>query len=470
MKEKAAKEELRALRKENERLKEACEKARSNGLIYTHIAQALARGYTDLYYVNMDTDELIEYHTDDELGVLNEARRSSDFFEGCRRDVKLFVHPDDQAAFVNAMNRTFLTETLDQTKVFEMTYRRIKDGRTFYVRMRVSRVEEDRRFIVIAVSDIDELMRRRRLEERIREERIVYARLHALTGNFIVVYVVDPETDSYREFSATDEYTEKLAQEKEGEDFFGKVREASRTCTHPKDRKLFLSAFTKENMMEEIERSGIFTLAYRLMIDGKPVHVQMKAAMVEEEEGARLIVGLNDVDAQVRQEKAYERRLFQAQSQANIDGLTGVRNKHAFLETETNMDRQIAEKQQEPFAIVMLDLNDLKKVNDTAGHQAGDQYLRDASKIICDIFKHSPVFRVGGDEFAVIVQGNDYTHLEERLSEMSEHNREAQQSGGIVIACGMAEYDNDSCVATVFERADHSMYENKNRLKEGKQA
>ena len=41
--------------------------------------------------------------------------------------------------------------------------------------------------------------------ERIQEERIIYARLHALTGNFICVYVVDPATDNYREFSATDD-------------------------------------------------------------------------------------------------------------------------------------------------------------------------------------------------------------------------------------------------------------------------
>ena len=177
-----------------------------------------------------------------------------------------------------------------------------------------------------------------------------------------------------------------------------------------------------------------------------------------------------EIEELVNRERKQEEELGSARQLAYTDSLTGVKNKHAYLETETNMDRRIAEKTQEPFAIVMLDLNDLKKVNDTAGHQAGDQYLRDASKVICDIFKHSPVFRVGGDEFAVIAQGNDYTHLEERLSEMSEHNREAQQSGGIVIACGMAEYDNDSCVATVFERADHSMYENKNRLKEGKQA
>ena len=362
----------------------------------------------------------------------------------------------------------FLSETLDHNKVYELTYRRIEKGTPFYVQMKISRMEDDERFIVLAISDVDELMRQRRAEERIQEERIVYARLHALTGNFIVVYVVDPETNRYREFSATDDYEKGFAQEKEGENFFDKVREVARVYNFPEDLPRFLTAFTKENMMEEIGRSGIFTLGYRFMMEGKPIHVQMKAAMVEEKEGPRLIVGLNNIDAQVRQEEELEKRLAQAQSQANIDALTGVKNKHAYLLAETQMDRQIAEHRQSPFAIVIFDVNDLKKVNDTVGHQAGDQYLRDACKIICDIFDHSPVFRVGGDEFAVVAQGKDYARIDALLQKVSDYNEGASRTGGIIIACGMAKYEDDSCVAPVFERADKNMYENKNSLKERK--
>ena len=247
--------------------------------------------------------------------------------------------------------------------------------------------------------------------------------------------------------------------------FFEKVREVALEYNHPADLKRFLAVFTKENVLKEIERSGIFTFGYRLMMEGRPLHVQMKAAMVEEKEGPRLIVGLNDIDVQVRQEEEYGRRLAQAQTQVNIDALTHVKNKHAYLELEAEMDRRITERRQAPFAVVMLDVNDLKIINDTAGHQAGDQYLCDACRIICEIFKHSPVFRVGGDEFAVIAQGNDYAHIEERVAEVSAHNAEAQRSGGVVVACGMARFENDMCVAAVFERADHDMYENKGRLK-----
>ena len=433
--------------------------------VYTHIAHALARGYTDLYYVNIDTDEFIEFHTDDEHGVLNEVRRGSDFFEGCRRDVKLFVHPDDEDVFVTAMDPEFLKQVLKGNRVYEFIYRRIKGGETFYVQMKVSRMEDDDRFVVLAVSDIDELMKQRFAQERIQEERIVYARLHALTGNFIVVYVVDPETGKYREFSATTDYQESFAQAKEGTDFFNTVREASLTFNYEEDLPRFLTAFTKENILAEVARSGIFTLGYRLLMDGRPYYVQMKAAMVEEKEGPRLVVGINDIDASVRQEEEYGKQLEQAQSQANIDALTGVKNRHAFLAAEEQIDIHISGNDQAPFAMVMLDVNDLKKINDSEGHQAGDEYLKKACRVICDIFKHSPVYRVGGDEFAVISQGNDYEHIDELVAKVAEHNAQAKISGGVVIACGMARYEQDSCAAAVFERSDHAMYENKNQLK-----
>jgi len=437
----------------------------STDRVYTHIAHALARGYTDLYYVNMDSGEYIEFHTDDEHGVLNEVRRGTGFFEACKQEVKLGVHPEDQAAFIQAMDPRFLEEALAENKVLELTYRRMLGGAPFYVLMKISQMEDDKRFIVLAVSDIDELVRQRRAEERIQQERLIYARLHALEGNYIVVYVVDPETGAYREFSASVDYEKSLAQEKEGTDFFKKVREEAYVFNHPNDLNLFLAAFTKENVMAEVERNGIFTLGYRLMMGGRPVHVQMKAGLVEEKEGMRLIIGLNDVDAQVRQEEELGKRLAQAQTEARIDALTGVKNKYAFIEAEERLDGRIAADDQLQFAIVMLDVNDLKTVNDTAGHQAGDQYLRHACKYVCDTFKRSPVFRVGGDEFAVIAQGNDYERIEELIEEVNAHNIEASRTGGIVVACGMAKFDHDANVAAVIERADRAMYENKSRLK-----
>ena len=141
------------------------------------------------------------------------------------------------------------------------------------------------------------------------------------------------------------------------------------------------------------------------------------------------------------------------------DSLCGVQNRHAlhdFIEYNKCLQN---------VGIIYCDVLGLKKVNDLQGHQAGDQYIRDASEIICNIFKHSPVFRVGGDEFVAISQGKDYAEIEKLIREVADHNAKASAAGGIVIACGMSKHQNDECVAVVFERADHNMYENKNVLK-----
>ncbi|MCR5623787.1 MAG: sensor domain-containing diguanylate cyclase, partial [Lachnospiraceae bacterium] len=437
----------------------------ATSVIYANIAHALSQDYTDLFYVNMETDEFIEYHTDEELGMLVEVRRSTNFFDRCKIEVKPNVHPEEHKQFVTAMDRDFLNDALSKSKIFTMTYRRIKNGRTFYVEMKVSRMKDDNRYIVIAVSDIDELVKKRLAEEKLQEERIVYARLYAISGNYISIYVVDPETSDYHEFSATDAFKRQIKVASTGTDFFTKSREISESLTYPADYKRFLSVFTKENIMAEIEKEGIFSFKYRLLIDGNTVHVQIKAAMVEEAEGPRLIVGLNNIDAQVRQAEQMEMRLEKAETRVNIDTLTGVKNKHAYFKFETRLDLEIEEDRVSPFAITMLDINDLKKINDTAGHQAGDEYIRSACKIICETFNHSPVFRIGGDEFVVISQGSDYDHIDELIEIMDTHNARALESNGVVIACGMSKFEKDNCVADIFKRADDNMYEDKNRLK-----
>ncbi|MBP5279528.1 MAG: GGDEF domain-containing protein, partial [Erysipelotrichaceae bacterium] len=283
-------------------------------------------------------------------------------------------------------------------------------------------------------------------------------------GDFLCVYVVVPETGRYREYSSSSGFAQ-FDLPKEGFDFYKETLENCKTAVYKEDLERFLSLFSKEGILSEIERNGIFSMTYRLVMDQKPVYVQLRAAMVHEKEGLRLIVGINDIDTQVRQEEEYTRRLEQAQTQASIDALTRVKNRHAYLDAEEKLDQRISDGEKPEFSIVILDVNDLKMINDTRGHQAGDQYLVDSAQIICKIFKHSPVFRIGGDEFAVISQGSDYENIDELLKQVYENNRQAAENGGIVIACGMARYNREDSVAPVFELADQRMYENKMSLK-----
>ena len=157
--------------------------------------------------------------------------------------------------------------------------------------------------------------------------------------------------------------------------------------------------------------------------------------------------------------------LAAARSRANIDALTGVRNKHAYVDLEAQIDREIQAGTSDPFALVIFDVNGLKHVNDTLGHQAGDKFLQDACSEICRLFKHSPVFRIGGDEFVAVARGQDYEDLDALIETLDRNNQERLTAGGIVIARGMARFNGYHSVGALFEDADRRMYENKRDLK-----
>ncbi len=148
--------------------------------------------------------------------------------------------------------------------------------------------------------------------------------------------------------------------------------------------------------------------------------------------------------------------------------MTGVRNKHAYLTWEGEQNELMAQGRQRQFAIVVCDVNGLKHVNDTYGHKAGDELIRSACSMVCELFKHSPVFRVGGDEFVVVLTGRDYDDRQAILDEV--HRRSVDHIGTdqVVLAAGISDFDGDGdeTVHDVFSRADARMYEEKHRLKE----
>ena len=164
--------------------------------------------------------------------------------------------------------------------------------------------------------------------------------------------------------------------------------------------------------------------------------------------------------------KATEER-DQARIEAFTDSMTGVRNKHAFAVEEGAMETRIIEGESDAFGIIVCDVNGLKAINDTFGHQAGDEYIRSACRLLCEYYKHSPVFRVGGDEFVIILKGYDYSNRDEILADINREIEGNIGSNNVVISLGMTLFDpeNDKSFHEVFSRADGLMYERKLQLK-----
>ncbi len=166
------------------------------------------------------------------------------------------------------------------------------------------------------------------------------------------------------------------------------------------------------------------------------------------------------------EKKAAEER-DEARTAAFTDPMTGVKSKHAFLQSEKQYDLAIEEKTAQPFAVAVCDVNGLKVINDTLGHKAGDEYIIKACRMICDIFQHSPVYRTGGDEFVVILTGRDYLIRKELVLALHDRSVENISTHDVVISGGLSDYKpgEDISFHDVFERADALMYEEKTLLK-----
>ena len=252
-----------------------------------------------------------------------------------------------------------------------------------------------------------------------------------------------------------------------GKDFFNEARKNAALLIHPQDGERMFMVMDKDYLITALEGRKQFVFQYRLIVNDKAQHTRLTAR--KSSDGTHIIICVENVDAEVIKETEHINALNTEKELARRDELTGVRNKMAFTELEHSLQEEIDNGlNNTPFAIAVCDLNNLKMINDTKGHKAGDEYIVSSANLLCDIFDHSPVFRIGGDEFAVFLSGQDYdsrNKLIENLHDIALKNRDRHE--GPIIAVGVAEYDpaGDLDIDGIFERADKMMYEDKRELK-----
>lgn len=160
-----------------------------------------------------------------------------------------------------------------------------------------------------------------------------------------------------------------------------------------------------------------------------------------------------------------EQKMELLREMAVKDMLTGCYNRNAYNQTMDEITSM------EGVQIIGFDLNNLKKCNDTMGHMAGDQYIRDAAQVIGEIFEDfGKIYRIGGDEFCIVTKGVSLERFEKKkkkLREAIEAYRREHTDYEFGIACGFATYDKklDQNLEELRHRADLSMYENKKEIK-----
>jgi diguanylate cyclase (GGDEF)-like protein len=154
------------------------------------------------------------------------------------------------------------------------------------------------------------------------------------------------------------------------------------------------------------------------------------------------------------------RRFREARQLADLDSLTGLHNRRYFHEV---LGRECARAHRygRRLALVVLDLDDFKAVNDRVGHLAGDHALAEAAERLRTVVRSADIAcRVGGDEFAVVLPESSLADAEQLFRRILDavSNRPMGEAGTLVLSAGIAELRGGDDAATFFQRADEALY------------
>jgi len=229
---------------------------------------------------------------------------------------------------------------------------------------------------------------------------------------------------------------------------------------HPEDREQF-----KKNAIEMLYGKRTFPYEYRIITREGQIKWLMEMVSSIIWEGRRAVLG-NSMDLTDRKRTEEEIRSISV-----TDQLTGLYNRRGFL-TLAEQQLKFSDRNQSDMLLFFADLDGMKWINDTLGHEEGDRALIDVAGILKETFRSSDIIaRMGGDEFAILAIDTTGIYPEVMMTRLQNqidtHNNEVTRRYKISISMGTAYYDpeNPCSFDKLMSRADQLMYEQKKNKK-----
>ncbi|MGC9373029.1 MAG: sensor domain-containing diguanylate cyclase [Thermovirgaceae bacterium] len=386
--------------------------------------------------------------TDKDLGLVEASKRFEEILGYSMKDLEgrtLFdiVCEEDYRKFVEE----FRHRKEGKSSVYEVRFRH-KNGHPVWVRVSASPIfDAEGRFqgSLGFFSDIDQ---RKKTELEISRQRVFFESLFRIVPEAIAVLDKDHCIMELNEaFTSLFGFTPEESLGKNLDDVLDVGKEGSA------DRDLTSKVLNGENIAQE---------ALRYSKDGKPIHVFVKASPIHiGEEFVGGIVMYLDITKQ----KAYENYLKQ---ESYMDSLTGLYNRTYF---EKMMRKLQADPRAFPLVLMVMDMDNLKAINDSFGHTQGDEYLELAGYILkkC-VRREDTLARIGGDEFAIILpQSGEETAKKlgkriKRTVEKENERRDLQVPLSLSLGFAVAHNPQED-LEDIFDSADAAMYRQKQRKK-----
>ena len=434
--------------------------------IHDHIASAMAEDYEAIFYIEIGTGEFLTFARSRKYMTLHAEALGKDFFKEALDSIDDCVYPDDREYAKGFYDKETMLKNIEGRRSFSFKYRVMVNEEPRYFLFTVMR-ESSGQYLIFYEKDIQDELNAEKVQKETQKKTITFGRIaESLASNYDAIYYVDIADSGYVGYEVNNIYGQ-LEISRSGDDFFSDCMVNIPQVVHKDDRDIVTGFVDKDNMIAALESRKDYSTIYRIIVSDKPQYTRMTVRKTSD--GTHFIIGVENVNDEVLKEKQHLKELRNEKELARRDELTGVKNKTAYKEMEEAVQGNIDSGMDYlTFALVVCDANNLKQINDTQGHVTGDEYIKASARLLCDVFVHSPVFRVGGDEFVVFLQGNDYSARHDLMDKLRSRVLENKRHGaGVILASGLSEYnpDVDRYVSDIFERADKEMYEDKQKLK-----
>jgi len=434
--------------------------------VYNHIASAMAEDYDAIFYIDIESCEYQSFSKSKEYMDIESIETGKDFFTDALKSIDECVYSEDIEYAKSFYNKETMLKNLEGRHSFSFKYRILINNEPRYFLFTMMQ-DRNGKYLIFYEKDIEDELNAEKVQKENQKQTITFGQIaESLASVYDVIYYVNIADSSYICYQTNAIYGQ-LEVNRSGDDFFGESLINIPKIIHKQDCERVSTFIKKENMISAMKKHKDCSINYRMIVSGKDQYTRMTVR--KSSDGTHFIIGVENIDNEIQKEKQRIKELKLEKELARRDELTGIKNKTAYIELETSMQGNIDNGVDYlNFAIVVCDMNNLKHINDTQGHSAGDECIQASARLLCNIFVHSPVFRVGGDEFVVFLHGNDYSARNELMDKLrSQVQENKKKHSRIILAVGMAEYDseNDSFVSEVFERADKEMYEDKKKLK-----
>lgn len=423
---------------------------------------ALSREYSSVYYVNLDEDKVTPYNLSNRIeGMFGDQFYNLDYSKAIKLYVDRAVIDNEKSKMLHILSPEYVIRKLKETDSFTKIY---LNNDNEYCEMKCVKVDQDDDSNVcvmgFAVKDKDI-----RQEQQQREEfTMQYTLLDGLSHEYNSIWLAKPNRKLELFRVAKLETREMVdAIREQNDDAEAVARQYIDHYVVKEDREELKRFFSFDNLMQTVpERESVKLNFRRMTEEGEYRYIQAVVAKTRDPHGwANLIIAFRDVDDIIRYQKRQEAALDTAIKERDHDALTKLKNRYYY-------DRQLevySEMEYNSITCIYIDVNGLHEVNNTHGHEAGDDMLRRIALYIAKIWGDENSYRIGGDEFVIFAFDQE---MEDIHKDVDGFNK-ALQTYGYSASLGYArEEDRVDDIQGLIRDAETEMYRAKKNHYKGK--